>query len=166
SCGTPETGASGVTVTVDELRYEDLARCAELERALFAGDDPWTERMLAAELVAGNHYVGAWTDGDKLVGYAGMSLLGRKPRAEAEVHTIGVDPAVQGGGVGTALLRVLLARADAEQAPVYLEVRTDNVPAIALYTAHGFEQVGLRRKYYRQSGADAYTMARPARRSS
>lgn len=155
-----------MTVTVDELRREDLARCAELEGVLFSGDDPWNERMLAAELDAGNHYVAARTERDGLVGYAGMSLMGRKPHAEAEVHTIGVDPAVQGDGVGTALLYALLERADAEAAPVYLEVRTDNVPAIALYQAHGFEQVGLRRKYYRESGADAYTMARPAKRSA
>lgn len=154
-----------MTVTVDQLLRSDLARCAELERALFAGDDPWNERMLAAELDAGNHYVAARTERDGLVGYAGMSLMGRKPRAEAEVHTIGVDPAAQGDGVGTVLLRALLARADAEAAPVYLEVRTDNLPAIALYKAHGFEQVGVRRNYYRESGADAYTMARQARRS-
>ncbi|EUA92009.1 putative ribosomal-protein-alanine acetyltransferase, RimI [Mycobacterium ulcerans str. Harvey] len=43
---------------------------------------------------------------------------------------------------------------------VFLEVRTDNEPAIALYRSVGFEQVGLRRRYYRVSGADAYTMRR------
>jgi [ribosomal protein S18]-alanine N-acetyltransferase len=46
---------------------------------------------------------------------------------------------------------------------VYLEVRTDNAAAIALYKAHGFATIGMRRKYYQPSGADAFTMARPAR---
>jgi ribosomal-protein-alanine N-acetyltransferase len=46
---------------------------------------------------------------------------------------------------------------------VYLEVRTDNEPAIAMYLAHGFEHLGLRRRYYQPSGADAYTMGRPAK---
>ncbi len=45
---------------------------------------------------------------------------------------------------------------------VYLEVRTDNEAAIALYRSAGFEQIGLRRRYYRVSGADAYTMRREA----
>jgi ribosomal-protein-alanine N-acetyltransferase len=155
-----------MTVRVDELRRTDLPRCAELEQQLFAGDDPWNERMLASELDAGTRYVAARTGQDALVGYAGMALIGSAPHAEAEVHTIGVDPAAQGRGIGTLLLRTLLAAADAERAPVYLEVRTDNAPALALYAAHGFERVGLRRKYYQQSGADAYTMARSPRSSS
>lgn len=154
-----------MTVRVDALRRADLPRCAELERQLFAGDDPWNERMLASELDAGTRYVAARDDAGGLVGYAGMALIGRKPRAEAEVHTIGVDPDVQGRGIGAELLRTLLVTADAEEAPVYLEVRTDNVPAIALYEAHGFERVGVRRHYYRASGADAYTMARTPRSS-
>ena len=81
------------------------------------------------------------------------------------MHTIAVHPDHQGQGIGTALLRALLARADELQAPVVLEVRTDNDTAIALYERHGFEQVGLRRRYYQPSGADAYTMVRPARRT-
>ena len=40
-----------------------------------------------------------------------------------------------------------------------LEVRTDNEAAIALYESFGFVNVGLRRRYYRASGADAYTMS-------
>ena len=44
-----------------------------------------------------------------------------------------------------------------------LDVRTDNVPALTLYEAHGFEVVGLRPRYYRPSMADAHLMVRPAR---
>ena len=42
-----------------------------------------------------------------------------------------------------------------------LEVRTDNAAAIALYVSEGFTRLGVRRRYYQPSGADAYTMARP-----
>lgn len=77
------------------------------------------------------------------------------------MQTIAVSAHWQGRGVGKALLRALLERADQFRAPVFLEVRTDNATAIALYRAHGFEQLGLRRRYYQPSGADAYTMGRP-----
>jgi ribosomal-protein-alanine N-acetyltransferase len=111
--------------------------------------------MFAGELAAGHHYV-VHRDADGVVdGYAGIALLGD----EAEVHTIGVRPAAQGAGIGRALLRELLAHAGGRR--ILLEVRTDNRPAIALYESEGFVVVGIRRRYYRPSGADAYTMARP-----
>ena len=53
------------------------------------------------------------------------------------MHTIGVDPAHQGRGIGRALLRALLAVADAAHATVFLEVRTDNEAAHALYVVRG-----------------------------
>jgi [ribosomal protein S18]-alanine N-acetyltransferase len=145
---------------LEPLRRKDLARCAELEKQLFDGEDPWSEPTFQAELDAGNYYVGAYVDDEKLIGYAGMSLVRAGRVSEASVHTIGVDPAWQRQGVGRALLNALLAKADAAHAPVFLEVRTDNEPAIRLYEAHGFTRVGVRRRYYQPSGADAYTMAR------
>ena len=145
-------------VTLGALRPGDAERCAQLEAQLFDGDDPWPAVAFHRELASKhNHYVGART-ADLLVGYAGISRLGRKPPFEYEVHTIGVDPAYQGRGIGRRLLDELLKFADG--GVVYLEVRTDNEPAIALYRSAGFDQVGLRRRYYRVSGADAYTMRR------
>ncbi|BBX50716.1 ribosomal protein S18-alanine N-acetyltransferase [Mycolicibacterium poriferae] len=149
------------TVVYGPLTPRDAARCAELESLLFDGDDPWPERAFLAELAAKhNHYVAARVD-DKLVGYAGIARLGRVKPFEYEVHTIGVDPAYQGQGIGRQLLRGLFDFAG--DAAIFLEVRTDNAAAIALYESEGFEQVGLRKRYYRVSGADAYTMKRDRR---
>ncbi|SOX52347.1 ribosomal-protein-alanine N-acetyltransferase [Mycobacterium ahvazicum] len=147
-------------VTIGALTRADAPRCAQLEAQLFDGDDPWPAAAFHRELAsAHNHYVGART-ADLLVGYAGISRLGRTPPFEYEVHTIGVDPQYQGHGIGRRLLGELLEFADG--GVVYLEVRTDNEAAIALYRSVGFEQIGLRKRYYRVSGADAYTMRREA----
>jgi ribosomal-protein-alanine N-acetyltransferase len=147
-------------VIIGALTPTDAERCAQLEAQLFEGDDPWPAVAFNRELTSEhNHYVGARADG-MLVGYAGISRLGRKPPFEYEVHTIGVDPAYQGRGIGRRLLDELLRFA--EGGVVYLEVRTDNDVAIALYRSAGFEQIGLRKRYYRVSGADAYTMRREA----
>jgi len=150
-----------VAVRITSLAAADLPRCAELERILFPGDDPWSLTVFASELRAGHRYFGAYTSDDRLIGYAGLSLNGRAPDFEASVHTIGVDPAWQGRGIGSALLRTLLAIADEVAAPVFLEVRTDNEPAIKLYEAYGFVRLGLRKRYYQPANADAYTMGRP-----
>jgi [ribosomal protein S18]-alanine N-acetyltransferase len=151
-----------VAVRIAPLRKSDLPRCADLERALFPGEDPWSLAVFVAELRAGHRYFGAYTPDGLLIGYAGLSVAGRPPDLEASVHTIGVDTAWQGKGVGSALLRALLAIADEVSAPVYLEVRTDNDPAIRLYEAYGFVRLGLRKRYYQPADADAYTMGRPA----
>jgi ribosomal-protein-alanine N-acetyltransferase len=152
-----------VTVQIGALREADAARCAELERLLFPEDDPWSERAFRDELAAGHPYLAA-RDGELLVGYAGLGFVAGPPHAEAEIHTIGVDPAHQRRGIGRALLRALLAVADELGATVFLEVRTDNDAARTLYEAEGFTVVGLRKRYYRPSGADAHTMRREPRR--
>jgi tRNA threonylcarbamoyl adenosine modification protein YeaZ/ribosomal-protein-alanine acetyltransferase len=171
--------AGSEPVTIGALTVADADRCAELEAMLFPGDDPWPKAAFVRELAAEhNHYVAARTAadggdplrpassrardrrGDTLIGYGGISRLGRTPPFDYEVHTIGVDPAYQGRGVGRRLVDELLNFAAG--AVVHLEVRTDNAPAIALYRSVGFTEVGLRRRYYRVSGADAYTMRREA----
>ena len=144
-------------VVLDDLHPADAPRCAELERLLFPGDDPWSERAFRDELAMGHRYRAARA-GDLLVGYAGLAFVAGPPHPEAEVHTIGVRPDAQGSGLGRQLLRQLMSAADSRR--LLLEVRTDNVAAIALYASEGFTTLGVRRRYY-HSGADAYTMARP-----
>ncbi|PZQ64328.1 MAG: GNAT family N-acetyltransferase [Phenylobacterium zucineum] len=55
--------------------------------------------------------------------------------------TLGVDPRLQGRGVGSALLRHALARIDAERADAYLEA--SNPALVPLYERHGFEVTGV-----------------------
>jgi ribosomal-protein-alanine N-acetyltransferase len=148
-----------VTVEYDKLTPDDADGCAELEAQLFPGDDPWPATAFLRELESEhNHYVAARVDG-ALIGYAGITRLGRKPPYEYEIHTIGVDKTHQGEGIGRGLLDRLLQIASGV---VFLEVRTDNVAAIGLYESVGFAAVGVRKRYYRVSGADAYTMRREA----
>ncbi|WP_430333715.1 ribosomal protein S18-alanine N-acetyltransferase [Rhodococcus sp. ACT016] len=153
-----------MNVRIVPMTDADTDRCAELEQVLFPGDDPWSAQSFRSELAGGhNHYFTARDDADVLIGYAGVALLGTSMTPEAEVHTIGVDPTAQRGGIGGALLTELLRVADKWGGPVFLEVRTDNEPAIALYERESFEIVGTRKRYYQPSGADAFTMRRPAR---
>lgn len=134
----------------------DIATVMELEHALF-GDEAWTEGMLRDELAGDDrHYLVAECDGD-VVGYAGLCVYAE----EAFVQTIAVRADQQRRGIGRALLRALIAEADARKAgSLLLEVRSDNTAAQALYAEHGFLPVGLRKGYYQPSGADAVVMRR------
>jgi ribosomal-protein-alanine N-acetyltransferase len=136
------------------MRWWDIDQVATLELVLFPTDSPWTPAMFWAELAAGHHYV-VVRDGDRRVdGYAGLA----GGADLAEVQTIGVRPDRQGRGIGRALLDDLIAAAGDRR--ILLDVRTDNVPALSLYSSVGFTRIGLRRRYYQPSGADAYTMER------
>lgn len=145
------------------LTRADAPRCAELEALLFPGDSPWPQEAFEHEFAQPRTtYLGIETEGI-LAGYAGLSQAGPPAFPEFEVHTIGVDPAYQGRGLGAALLGRLVAIADSAGGPIFLEVRTDNAPAISLYEKFGFTRLGVRKNYYPQSHADAYTMKREPR---
>lgn len=150
---------AGTDIVYGPLVRTDARRCAELEALLFRGDDPWPESAFTRELAAPHIRYVAARSGGVLVGYAGISRLGRTAPFEYEIHTVGVDPDHQGRGIGKAMMTELLATAGPD-ATVFLEVRTDNDAALALYTGLGFEILGVRKRYYQGSGADAYTMRR------
>lgn len=151
-----------MTAVIGPMTVADAAACGRIEARIFHGDGPWTEAAFRSELAAPHcHYVVARAPDGTVVGYAGIALLdGGEP--EAEVHTIAVETSWRGRGLGRRLLDTLLAIADTHGGPVHLEVRTDNDAAVELYRHSGFRVVGTRRRYY-HSGADAYTMTRPAR---
>lgn len=143
-----------MTPAIEPLTDSDVERCAALEAELFAGDDPWSARAFRSAVRSGQLYLAARDPEGALVGYAGLARVG----FDAEVHTLAVDPRYQGRGIGRALLDALLDAAG--RATVFLEVRTDNHAALALYRSAGFTVVGTRPRYYQPSGADAYTMRR------
>jgi len=79
--------------------------------------------------------------------------------AESDVQTIAVAPSAQGRGLGGTLLEALVEHARAAGATsMLLEVRADNVAAIALYERHGFDRIAVRRRYYQPGDVDAWVM--------
>ncbi|WP_265520670.1 ribosomal protein S18-alanine N-acetyltransferase [Oerskovia flava] len=148
-------------VRLRPLRAADLARVVQLEHELF-GRGAWTYGMLAAELGGqGRWYVAAEpvrldaAGSQPLVGYAGLWYDGDV----VQIMTIGVDPALQHLGIGSTLLTALIDRARVLRAEaVLLEVRVDNDAALGMYAKFGFEQLGIRKRYYQPEDVDAYTM--------
>ena len=127
-----------------ELTVGDAAAAAAIEAVLFAGDNPWSEAAFRSEIAAPHtFYLGAFEAG-QMLGYAGLAMLGPRDDPEFEIHTIGVDPEQQGRGLGRALMDQMMHTADLMDGPVYLEVRVDNEPAIALYKRLEFFTSGVR----------------------
>ena len=107
-----------------ELTLADAPWCAELEQLLFPGDSPWSVEEFQSEIAhALTKYFGVEISG-RLVGYAGMAVLGPPYDVECEIRTIAVDPTYQGRGVGKLFMDAFTRIADAQDAPIFLEVRT------------------------------------------
>jgi ribosomal-protein-alanine N-acetyltransferase len=65
-------------------------------------------------------------------------------------------------GIGEQLLISALEQAvENDSRVVTLEVRESNEPAIELYRKYGFQEVGLRRRYYSDNGENAVIMTTP-----
>jgi ribosomal-protein-alanine N-acetyltransferase len=90
--------------------------------------------------------------------------LARRTLDEAELLLLAVCPEVRGRGVGRALVEAVSDESRLRGAQrLMLEMREGN-PALALYSAAGFAEIGRRRDYYRgldRSLHDAITLARP-----
>jgi [ribosomal protein S18]-alanine N-acetyltransferase len=144
--------------TLRRMTPGDLDAVLELERSLFA-EEAWSRQMLQGELAEqprSRYYLIADENG-ATTGYAGLMVAG----AQADVLTLAVAADRWGQGTGSALLEALLAEAARRKCTeVFLEVRTDNVRAQALYRRYGFSQIGIRKGYYQPSGTDALVMRR------
>jgi RimJ/RimL family protein N-acetyltransferase len=99
----------------------------------------------AARLEAADAAMFGAFDGDTLAGIAGVVReRAAKERHRATVRAMFVAPAYRGRGLGTALLREVLAAAAAMAgvSQVVLAATAGNEAALALYRAHGFTPYG------------------------
>lgn len=97
---------------------------------------------------------------------AGLALY-KTVLDEAELFTLAVNPAHQRVGVASDLLNTIRIQLEEEGvASFFLEVRSDNIGAVACYKKLGFETIAVRKNYYTDdSGAkfDANIMQLPLR---
>jgi ribosomal-protein-alanine N-acetyltransferase len=74
---------------------------------------------------------------------------------------IAVSASFRRRGIGDILLERLIADARTRgAASIFLEVRSQNAPAIAMYEKRGFQRVGKRPKYYDSPVEDALILRR------
>jgi len=119
---------------------------------------PWTRGNFADALNSGYLCRVDETEGGGIRGYAILMPMA----GEAELLSIGVAAVQQRMGLGRAMLSEMLNVArDRNMKRVFLEVRSSNIAAIALYRSAGFSEIGLRRGYYQSANGseDAITMA-------
>ncbi len=131
------------------MQVDDLDTVVALETQLF--ETPWDRlrfrRSLERQQPAWVALSNAPQQDETPVGY----LVASSGAGVADLLTIGVSPQCQRSGIAAQLLAQLLTQLQSQQVQeLFLEVRASNEAAIGFYRAKGFEQVGVRRNYYRR----------------
>ena len=153
----PASRAAASSIRLRRADRSDLDAVVEIEKVSFA--DPWSiasfRSALAEERVL---FVVAESATAELLGY----VVAWCTVDEGELANLAVIPSARGGGVGKALVDAALRYGQEHGCLcMYLEVRESNAAARAVYAARGFEQVGRRRRYYRDPVEDALVLRAP-----
>jgi len=138
---------------IQPMRRHDLDDVEVIERLSFTA--PWSRRSFAGLLGRADADLWVGTVDGSLVGYAVVwYMLG-----EAELGNLAVSPEWRGRGIGGRLLEFAVEKArERGTRRIYLEVRMSNEVARSLYEARGFQQIGVRKRYYRSPVEDARVM--------
>lgn len=140
------------------MQFADIPRVQEIDRLSFP--TPARANLFEHELAQNDiaHYQ-VLGEAEELVGFAGFWLIAD----EIHISTIATHPDWRGQGLGELLLLNLLFEAYKLPANmITLEVRRSNEVAQALYRKFQFAEVGIRRRYYRDTGEDALLMTMPS----
>ena len=130
---------------------EQFAQINAIEQECFHGS--WTAETLLSELNSPLNYLVTEERGGAIAGFA----LGRVAADEAELFQIATLPEFRRQGIAGRLLdRLHAGMRERGAACCFLEVRSRNAGAIALYEKSGYERIALRKNYYQDDDAVIY----------
>ena len=123
-------------------------------------DNFWKPETLETELLNENsEYIIAKDENGEILGFAGIW----KSTYDVHITNIVTKKDIRHKGIGSLLLEKLIDISKKHSSPKFeaitLEVNNNNTPAINLYLKYGFEKVGIRKKYYKNT-EDALIMTK------
>lgn len=133
----------------------DATGIAKLEEEIFS--DAWSYRDIQDLICTEGGMCFTAIDGGEVIAY----VIGRLIAPEGEIYRVAVAPHKRQRGIGYRLLDYAVKTSKGQGLErLFLEVRSKNIPAINLYTAYGFREIGIRKNYYKDPQDDAIVMLR------
>lgn len=140
---------------VREAVMEDAAAIAEMEHQIFT--DAWSEKAVLDTINQKNTICLAAEKAGRFIGY----LLAYAAADEAEIARIAVVKEFQRQGAGRALILGLETVCEANNiTKLLLDVRESNEAARTFYTNMGFQEDGIRQRFYENPQEDGILMSR------
>ena len=136
---------------ITNMTEKHVAQVAELEKICF-GSAAWSEKSVASEL---ENPLSLWlvaVEDEKVLGYVGSQTV----IDETDMMNVAVHPDYRKQGIARELIAQLVESLKLRQShSLTLEVRASNEPAKNLYKMLDFEEIGIRKNYYRNPKEDA-----------
>lgn len=138
---------------LEKAEISHLTEITRIEKESFSA--PWSDASIASSIENELAHCVCLMQDEKVAGYAMFAFVFE----EGELLNIAVDPALRGLGYGDRLLsHVTECALENKVENLFLEVRESNASARSLYKKHGFEELGVRKNYYRSPTEDAVIM--------
>lgn len=142
-------------IIVRELKVEDSAAVAEMERQIFS--DPWSEKSVMETVQQKQSVCFAAEKAGHILGY----LLVYHAADEAEIARIAVQKEARRQGAAGKLMQALEHYCEEHKMEkLLLDVRESNEAARSFYTKNGFVEDGIRQGFYTNPSEDAVLMSR------
>lgn len=141
-------------ITYRQMTLADVPAVHDIEVATFP--TPWSLDSFYYEMNENKyaHYIVAEHEG-QIVGFCGLWNV----IDAAQITNVAVTTSLRGQRIGETLMREAMRIAkEAGMDVMSLEVRVTNTVAQNLYKKLGFQEGGLRKKYYVDNGEDALVM--------
>lgn len=142
-------------IIVRRMKNDDICVVARIEKECFSL--PWSEKSFQESLALsyGIFFVAEYMG--EIAGYIGVYQMGD----ESDITNVAVSSAHRRIGIGKKLLEEVEKYAtDNGIHSVTLEVRESNTPAINLYKAMGYKNIGIRKNFYEKPTENAIIMIR------
>lgn len=140
---------------VRETVMEDAAAIAEMEHQIFS--DAWSEKSVLDTMNQKNAVCLTAEKAGRIIGY----VLSYTAADEAEIARIAVAEEFRRQGTARAILRELENVCSSKGVKkLLLDVRESNREARAFYTDMGFQEDGIRRRFYENPQEDGILMSR------
>jgi len=140
-------------ITITKATADDLDEICRIENESFAV--PWSRTSFESTLLSPTAELYKADSDGNLVGIGCLLHVAQ----DGEIADIATDRSYRKQGIGRQLLEYMINEAAVFGCTtVYLEVRDSNTVARSLYRSEGFDEIGIRRGYYREPTEDAILM--------
>ena len=134
--------------TFKKMDIQDLEEIKDVLLSDF--DDFWSYEVLREELLSDSSLYIVAKKQNEIIGFAGIKII----IDEADIMNIVVKKSYRNNGIGSLLLENLILISNKKNLNfINLEVDCKNTIAINLYKKFGFEEISLRKNYYKNNDA-------------